>query len=103
MMIQPVRPIVAVRRRAGPPCRRSRGPCRRPRARLPLRAVAGEFIRISPSTNAGRADQPGEADEGLDEVHRQAFGLVGRGAVGARRFGAVGLRRNIWSIRSVTT
>ena len=65
--------------------------------RLPFRAVAGEFIRIRPSTNATAPASQTSRTIGSrkDEVHGQpsAFSALG----------AAGLRRNIWSIRSVTT
>ena len=51
--------------------------------RLPLRAVAGEFIRMRPMTNARRARQPGEPDEDLDDAE-------GGHALGLRRFGRLG-------------
>ena len=69
--------------------------------RLPLRAVAGEFIRDRPMTNATAPDQPGDPDEDLDDLERR------HGCRPPRRrspgLGAAGFFRNIWSIRSVTT
>ena len=66
--------------------------------RLPLRAVAGEFIRISPSTNPAAPMSQASRTRTSTALHRQALAL---GACGAA--GAAGLRLNIWSIRSVTT
>ena len=69
-------------------------------SRLPLRAVAGEFIRIRPMTKHGGPGQPGQADDGSEIVSKSiasALGLLGGG------FGATGFFLNIWSIRSVTT
>ena len=77
MMIQPVTLIVPVvgHERAGTAVPPIASAMPAADSRLPFRAVAGEFIRIRPSTNAGRADQPRQADDGLDgEVHRQPSG-----------------------------
>ena len=65
-------------------------------SRLPLRAVAGEFIWIRPRTNAtAPASHAGRRWGRAGQVHRypSAFSALG----------AAGLRLNIWSIRSVTT
>ena len=65
--------------------------------RLPWRAVAGELMRLRPITNATAPQSQIEADDGIDDVRvhgcPSAFSALG----------AAGLRRNIWSIRSVTT
>ncbi len=68
--------------------------------RLPLRAVAGEFIRLRPTTNATAAASQDEPDDGVEggDVHGQSSTFSAFSALGA-----AGLRRNIWSIRSVTT
>ncbi len=65
--------------------------------RLPRRAVAGEFMRLRPITNATALASQMRRTMGsmvlASTVYRSAFSALG----------AAGLRRNIWSIRSVTT
>ena len=65
-------------------------------SRLPFRAVAGEFIRMRPRTNATAPASQTEVDDRLrsrSTAYPSAFSALG----------AAGLRLNIWSIRSVTT
>ena len=67
-------------------------------SRLPLRAVAGEFIRIRPST---KADAP------ASQARRTRIEIVSKSidqpSACSTGFGATGFFLNIWSIRSVTT
>jgi hypothetical protein len=66
--------------------------------RLPLRAVAGEFIRIRPRTNATAPISQAICASARSVSASIAY-ASGRSVLGA----AAGLRLNIWSIRSVTT
>jgi hypothetical protein len=66
-------------------------------SRLPLRAVAGEFIRIRPSTNATAPASQTSRTMGSTTLGSTGYASVSPG------LGATGLRLNIWSIRSVTT
>ena len=103
MMIQPMplTPCVpsagrATRKTAVPTIAMNMPPADR---RLPLRAVAGEFMRIRPMTNAEAPTSQASLTRSGDRVeveHRQAPAS----SVG---LGATGFLRNIWSIRSVTT
>jgi hypothetical protein len=69
-------------------------------SRFPLRAVAGEFMRMSPMTNAAAP---------ISQAIRTRTSMIPRvsmayaSAWSAAGFGATGFLRNIWSMRSVTT
>ena len=68
--------------------------------RLPFRAVAGEFIRGRPRTNAtAPASQAIRTRISIDLEVVTRLGLRSSAA----GLGAAGFLRNIWSIRSVTT
>ena len=70
--------------------------------RLPLRAVAGEFIRMSPMTNAAApASQASRTT--TSTIPRVVTRYASVPVADASGLGATGFLRNIWSIRSVTT
>ena len=67
-------------------------------SRFPFRAVAGEFIRISPRTNA---DAP--ASQASRTRIETVSKSIGQPSTCSDGLGATGFLLNIWSIRSVTT
>jgi hypothetical protein len=70
--------------------------------RLPLRAVAGEFMRASPMTNAtAPASQATRTATSMDP--RVSIRVAYASASASAGLGAAGFFLNIWSIRSVTT
>ena len=71
-------------------------------SRLPLRAVAGEFIRIRPRT---KQEAPAsQARRTMSETVLKSIGQPSAcSAVRSTVLGATGFFLNIWSIRSVTT
>ena len=66
--------------------------------RFPFRAVAGEFIRMRPMTNA--AAPTSQASRTRMPRVLKSIGQPSAPSVG---LGAAGFRLNIWSMRSVTT
>ena len=70
--------------------------------RLPLRAVAGEFIRARPRTNA-TAPASHAIRTRTSIQPRVSMWVAYASASVSAGLGAAGFFRNIWSIRSVTT